>query len=39
MGPPGVGKGTQARILAKKLSITHLSTGEILRNEIQKTPK
>ncbi len=36
MGPPGVGKGTQARILAKKLNITHLSTGEILRSEIQK---
>tara|TARA_A100001011_G_scaffold291186_1_gene302745 strand:- start:397 stop:954 length:558 start_codon:yes stop_codon:yes gene_type:complete len=35
MGPPGVGKGTQAKILSKVLDVTHLSTGEILRNEIQ----
>ena len=34
MGPPGVGKGTQAKILSLKLNILHLSTGEILRNEI-----
>ena len=35
MGPPGVGKGTQAKILSKTLNVTHLSTGEILRSEIQ----
>jgi len=35
MGPPGVGKGTQAKILSKILNVTHLSTGEILRNEIK----
>jgi len=34
MGPPGVGKGTQANILKDTLNIPHLSTGEILRNEI-----
>ena len=34
MGPPGVGKGTQAKILKEKLRIIHLSTGEILRREI-----
>ena len=39
MGPPGVGKGTQAKILSKTLNITHLSTGEILRSEIQKNTK
>ena len=35
MGPPGVGKGTQANILKNTLGIPHLSTGEILRNEIK----
>ena len=39
MGPPGVGKGTQAKIICKKLNIIHISTGEILRNEIRKKNK
>ena len=39
MGPPGVGKGTQAKILSEKLNFIHLSTGEILRTEIQKNTK
>ena len=39
MGPPGVGKGTQAKLLSKKLNIIHLSTGEILRGEIRKNTK
>tara|TARA_B100000965_G_C19579242_1_gene752768 strand:- start:249 stop:839 length:591 start_codon:yes stop_codon:yes gene_type:complete len=34
MGPPGVGKGTQARIIKDKLRIAHISTGELLRQEI-----
>lgn len=38
IGPPGAGKGTQSALLAKKLQIPHLSTGEILRAECtQKT--
>ena len=36
MGPPGVGKGTQANRIKSKLNIAHLSTGDILRAEIEK---
>lgn len=34
-GAPGAGKGTQAKLLAEKFGLVHLSSGEILRKEIK----
>jgi adenylate kinase len=34
-GPPGAGKGTQAQFIVKKYNYFHLSTGNLLREEIE----
>lgn len=34
LGPPGAGKGTQSILIAQKLGLKHLSTGEILRQAV-----
>lgn len=35
-GPPGSGKGTQAKRIADKYKLKHISTGEVLRDAIKK---
>lgn len=35
-GPPGSGKGTQASYLSEQFELLHLSTGDLLREEIKK---
>jgi adenylate kinase len=36
LGPPGAGKGTQAKILAEALELVHVSTGDLFRENLKK---
>jgi len=40
IGPPGSGKGTQARLLRERLGARHISSGDLLRDAVRRqTPK
>ena len=36
LGPPGTGKGTQAKIIAERLGLLHVATGDMFREAVQR---
>lgn len=36
LGPPGTGKGTQAKLIAERLGLAHVSTGDMFREAVQQ---